>query len=144
MLTGTYFNTLDNKGRVVVPTKLRFSLGERIWAVKGPDGCLNVFTQDGWIEYTSAYITNRTLKDEKARQLQRFVLGGAHELEIDKQGRINLPQSLISFAGIEKDVTFVGVGGYIELWNPDVYKREMGPENLNPKLVMAAAGEIEE
>ena len=144
MLTGTYFNTIDSKGRVVIPTKLRNSLGERIWVVKGPDGCLNVFTQQGWMEYTGAYITNRTLKDEKARQLQRFILGGAHELEIDRQGRVNLPQDLINYAGIEKDVAFMGVGGYIELWSVAAYEREMGADNLDPKLVMAGAGEMEE
>ena len=145
MFTGTHTNSIDEKGRVVIPVKLRYGLGERVWLSKGPDGCLNIFTQDGWSEYKSAYVTNRTLKDENARKLQRFIFGGAHELDIDqRQGRINLPQDLIDYAGIGKEVVFVGAESYIELWDPAAYEKEMGPDNLNPKRIMADAGEMEE
>ena len=139
MLIGCYFNTIDSKGRVFIPTKLRYSLGERICLIKGVDGCINIFTQEAWTDYAGKYIINRTYKDEKARQLRRFILGGSRELEIDKQGRINLPQDLIEYAKIEKDVVFVGVGDLIELWGAEAYEKEMGPDNLNPKEIMANA-----
>jgi mraZ protein len=144
MLTGSYFNTIDNKGRAFVPTKLRFELGERIWLVKGIDTCLYIFTQEAWANFTDAYITNLTMKDTKARKLQRFILGGSRELEIDKQGRINIPQDQIEYAGIEKDVVFVGCMDRIELWSADAYEKEMSKESLNPDELMREAVDTEE
>ena len=144
MLTGSYFNTIDNKGRAFVPTKLRFELGERIWLVKGIDSCLYIFTQEAWANFTDAYITTLTMKDAKARKLQRFILGGSRELEIDKQGRINIPQDQIEYAGIEKDVVFVGCMDRIELWSADAYEKEMLQENLNPDELMREAVDTEE
>ena len=141
MFTGSYEGNIDDKGRVVIPMKLRLSLGERIWAAKGVDGCLNLFTQDAWHEYADTYINNRTLKDEKARQLRRFVFGGSHELEIDKQGRINLPQDLADFAGIKKGVIFIGDGGFVELWGTESYEKEADPGRLNLKELMSDAAE---
>jgi len=144
MFTGSYYNTIDIKGRVFIPTKLRYSLGERIWLVKGIDTCLYIFTQEAWAEFTDEYVKKRSLKDGKARKLQRFVLGGSRELEIDKQGRINLPQDQIEYAGIEKDVVFVGCNDRIELWSDEGYRKEMSAENLNPDELMAGAAEMEE
>ena len=141
MFTGSYEGNIDDKGRVVIPMKLRLCLGERIWAVKGVDGCLNLFTQDAWREYTETYINNRTLKDEKARQLRRFVFGGSHELEIDRQGRINLPHDLTVFAGIEKSVVFIGDGDLVELWGTESYEKEVNPDRLNLKELMSDAAE---
>ena len=144
MFTGTYFNTVDNKGRVFIPAKLRYSLGERIWLAKGVDGGLTVFTQEGWYDYTGKYVANRDLKDENARKLQRFIFGGSHELEIDKQGRINLPQDLMGYARIEKDVTFVGCGDLVELWNTEAYESEMNPDVFDPKKIMRNAADMVE
>ena len=144
MLTGKYSNKIDDKGRIIIPSDLRNSLGNRIWLVNMPDGCLNIFTQPGWFEYMAAYITNRDQKDELARQLQRFMLGGAEELEIDSKGRIKPRQDLIDFAGIKKDVIFFGVGGVVEIWGEEKLKKEMSPDNFDPKLAMAEAKVIGE
>ena len=141
MPTGSYFNTIDAKGRVIIPTKLRYSLGERIWLVRGIDPCLYIFTQKDWEEYTKRYIDNLSMTDERARKLQRFTLGGSHELDIDRQGRINLPQTLIDYAGIEKDVVFIGCPNRIEVWSSAAYEKDMSPENLDPnELMKGAAG----
>ena len=140
MFTGSYVGNADDKGRVIIPVRLRLSLGERVWVCKGVDGCLNIFTQDAWHDYTNSYISNRTLKDEKARQLQRFVFGGSHELDVDRQGRINLPQELLEFAGIKKDVVFAGVGSFVELWSSEAHGKETGAGDL--KALMSEAVEI--
>jgi len=142
MLTGSYSIVIDIKGRVFVPAKLRFQLGERIWIVKGIDPCLSIFTQDTWQKYSDDYITNRSLDDEKARRLYRHVYGSAFELEIDKQGRINLPQNLIDYAGIDKEAVFVGCRNYIELWSAEAYEKEMDPANLDPNGAMRDAARI--
>ena len=143
MLTGSYFNSIDNKGRVFIPTKLRCSLGERIWLVKGIDTCLYIFTQESWSEFMNSYITNRTLKDAKSRKLQRFILGGSRELEVDRQGRINLPQDQIDYAGIDKDVVFVGCMDRIELWSAEAYEKEMAQETLDPDELMRGADDTD-
>ena len=143
MLTGSYFNSIDVKGRVFIPAKLRYSLGERVWLVKGIDTCLYIFTQESWSDFMDSYITNRTMKDAKSRKLQRFILGGSRELEIDRQGRINIPQDQIEYAGIEKDVVLVGCADRIELWSAEAYEKEMAKENLNPDELMRDAADAE-
>jgi len=141
MLTGSFFNTIDAKGRVVIPTRLRYGLSERVWLVRGIDPCLYIFTQKEWDDYTDKYINNRSMTDAKARKLQRFTLGGSHELEIDRQGRINLPQNLIDYARIEKDVVFIGCTNRIEVWSEAAYEEDMSPDNLEPdELMKSAAG----
>jgi len=146
MLTGSYFNTIDVKGRVIIPTKLRYELGERVWLVKSTDPCLYIFTPKEWDDYTNQYINNRSMTDPKARKLQRFTLGSSYELEIDRQGRINIPQNLIDYAGIEKDVVLIGCSNRIEVWSAEANEEDMSPENLYPDELMrdasgAAAGD---
>ena len=141
MLTGCYFNTIDSKGRVLIPNKLRYSLGERVWLVKGIDACLYVFTQKAYTDFTDTYAMNLTLKDAKARTLQRFIFGGSREIEIDGQGRINLPQDHIDYAGITKDAVFVGCGERVELWSAEAYEKAMSPDSVDPdELMREAAG----
>jgi len=141
MLTGCYSNTIDVKGRVIIPTKLRYSLGERIWLVMGIDKCLYIFTPDSWAVYRNRYINNRSMTDTNARKLQRLTLGHSHELEIDRQGRINLPQILIDYAGIEKDVVFLGCDDRIEVWNSAAYEKDMAPENVDLDKLMRGVAE---
>jgi len=139
MPIGSYFNTIDAKGRVIIPTKFRYSLGERICITKGIDKCLYIFTQKEWEEYTNQYIDNLSMTDENARRLQRFTHGGSHELEIDRQGRINLPQNLIDYAGIEKDAVFVGCPNRIEVWSATAHEADMSADNMNPSELMKNA-----
>ena len=139
MLTGSFNNSIDVKGRVIIPTRLRYSLGERIWLSKGIDPCLYIMTPNEWDDYTKQYINNLSMTDPEARRLQRFIHGGSHELEIDRQGRINLPQNLIDYAGIEKDVVFIGCPNRIEVWSAEANEKDMSPENMNPDKLMRVA-----
>ncbi|MDR3304732.1 MAG: division/cell wall cluster transcriptional repressor MraZ [Clostridiales Family XIII bacterium] len=141
MLTGNFFNTIDSKGRAFIPTKLRGGLGDRIWLVKGIEPCLYVFTPDGWETYTAKYISNRTQRDSKARKLRRMFFGNSRETDVDKQGRINLPPDHIEYAGIEREIVFVGCGDMIELWSKERFDEEMAPGNLNPDELMNEAKE---
>jgi len=141
MPTGTYFNNIDVKGRIIIPQKLRYSLGERIWLAKGVDPCLYIFTQQDWDDFKSRYINDLSMTDAKARRLQRFMLGGAHELEIDRQGRVNIPQNLIDYAGIGKEVAIIGCPNRIEVWSSEAYEKDMSPDNLDPNELMMGAVE---
>ena len=139
MFDGNYPSTIDDKKRACIPKKLRFRLGERVRVAKGFERCLVVHTVEDWLKFVEKYISNRSLADEKARKLRRFYLGGSRELDIDQQGRINLPVDLMEYAGIDKDAVFVGCGDYIEIWDPLLYKEEMDPKNTDPKELMRDA-----
>ena len=141
MLTGSYFNTVDNKGRAFVPTKLRYGLGERVWLVKGIDACIYVMSQDSWKSFIDEYITDLSLKDSRSRKLQRFIFGNSKEIDLDAQGRINIPPDHLAYAGIEKDITFIGAGDRIELWSKDKYEAENDFAKMNPDTLMREAGE---
>lgn len=114
MLIGQYQHNIDVKSRVIVPAKFREDLGERFYVTKGLDGCLFVLSELGWKNLQDKIVA---MPISKARQLQRFFFSGAAEVEPDKQGRILIPQPLKDYAGIEKDVTFIGTGDRAEIWS---------------------------
>ena len=139
MLTGCYYNTIDSKGRALIPNKLRYRLGERIWLAKGIDDCLYILTQEAWSDFNDKYMKDLTLIDDSSRMLERFVFGGSREIEIDGQGRINLPQDMIDYAKLIKDAVFVGCGGRVELWSAELYEKVMSPDSVNPNELMRNA-----
>ena len=116
MLIGQYQHNIDVKNRVIVPAKFREDLGERFYVTKGLDGCLFVLSSEGWKRLQDKIVA---MPMSKARQLQRFFLSGAAEVEPDKQGRILIPQPLREYASIEKDVTFIGTGDRAEIWSTE-------------------------
>ncbi|MDR1797819.1 MAG: division/cell wall cluster transcriptional repressor MraZ [Clostridiales Family XIII bacterium] len=138
MLTGSYFNSIDSKGRAFIPTKLRYGLAERVWLVKGIDPCLYVFTPEGWADYTAEYITGHPLDNPDARKLKRFFLANSREVEIDGHGRINIPADYLAYAGVEKEVVFVGMGDMLELWGKERYDKESDPANIDPSELLRA------
>ena len=114
MLIGEYQHNIDPKGRVIVPSRFREDLGDRFYLTKGIDGCLFVLSPAGWdklCEKVSA------MPVSKARGLQRFFFSGAEEAEPDRQGRILIPQNLRAYAGLTKDITFIGASSRAEIWD---------------------------
>lgn len=116
MFMGEYNHTLDAKGRLIIPSKFREVLGDGFVVTKGMDGCLFVFTDSEWQAFAEKLHTLPMI-DKEARQFTRFFLAGAAEVEVDKQGRILIPQVLREFAGITKDAVLVGVGSRVEIWS---------------------------
>lgn len=120
MFMGEYNHTIDAKGRLIVPSKFRESLGDDFVVTKGLDGCLYVYDKSEWTAFEGKLkglpITNRD-----ARQFARFFLSGAANVEVDKQGRILLPNVLRDFASLKKDVVLLGVGSRIEIWDKELY-----------------------
>ncbi len=130
MLLGEYNHSLDTKGRVSVPSKLRMDLGESFIVTKGLDNCLFVYSKEEWLTFETKLKT-LPLTNTNARNFVRFFFSGATECEIDKQGRINIPQNLREYASITKDVTIVGVGTRAEIWDRDKWNVYNSDENLN-------------
>ena len=116
MFMGEYNHTVDPKGRLIVPSKFREQLGSEFVVTKGLDGCLFVFPNNEWQAFEEKLKT-LPLTNKSARQFARFFVAGATPCELDKQGRILLPQTLREFAGLEKDVVLTGMLNRIEIWS---------------------------
>lgn len=125
MFMGEYNHSIDTKGRLIVPAKFRDVLGDSFVVTKGLDGCLFVYPDSEWNVFEEKLKT-LPLTNKNARQFTRFFLAGAASCEVDKQGRILIPQVLREFAGLEKDVVLVGVGTRIEIWS-----KEQWDESIN-------------
>ena len=115
MFLGEYQHSLDSKGRIIVPSKFREELGARFIATKGLDNCLFLYPMEEW-KIIEEKLRALPFTRADVRSFARFFFSGAAELEIDRQGRILLPPNLREYAGIEKDLTIIGVGARVEIW----------------------------
>lgn len=116
MFMGEYNHTIDAKGRLIIPSKYRELLGEEFIVTKGLDGCLFVFPKNEW-QIIEDKLRLLPLNNKGARKFTRFLVAGATTCELDKQGRILLPQVLRDFAQLEKDVVLAGNLNRVEIWS---------------------------
>lgn len=130
MFMSEYNHTIDAKGRLIIPSKFRESLGDEFVVSKGMDGCLFVYANNDWNAFEQK-LTSLPLINKEARQFARFFLAGAAQVELDKQGRILLPAGLRAFAGLEKDVVLVGVGSRVEIWSSERWESMSSDENMD-------------
>lgn len=124
MFMGEYNHTIDPKGRLIIPAKFREALGDEFVVTKGLDGCLFVYANTEWNNFEEKLRT-LPLTNKNARQFTRFFLAGAAACEVDKQGRILIPQVLREFAKLEKDVVLIGVASRIEIWSKEVWEESI-------------------
>lgn len=130
MLIGQYQHNIDAKGRVIVPAKFREDLGDFFYVTKGLDHCLFVLSQEEWSRLEKQL---QEMPMSKARKLQLFFFSGAAEVEADKQGRILIPQHLRDYAGLTKDIVFVGTSNRAEIWDAkrwDRFNAELTEESI--------------
>lgn len=130
MLIGEYEHSLDVKGRVIMPAKLREDMGEKFILTKGLDGCLFGFSQNEWANFEEKLKT-LPLTNKNARDFVRFFLSGATECEMDKQGRFLVASNLREYASMDKEVVVIGVGNRIELWNKEKWTKHNSNENIS-------------
>ncbi len=130
MFMGEYNHTIDAKGRIIVPSKFRNMLGDNFVVTNGLDGCLWVFPADEWdLFYEKLRSLPVTKKD--TRQFVRNFMANADNPEIDKQGRILIPQNLRQKANLEKDVVLIGTGPRIEIWNKEAWEATYEEEDAD-------------
>ena len=139
MLNGEFNHSIDTKGRLIIPSKFRESLGEHFVITKGMDGCLFVYDQTEWTKFEEK-LRALPITNANVRNFTRFMLGGASACEVDKQGRILLPAPLRTFAHLEKEVVLVGVGSRIEIWNRAAWDEK---NDLNDNDMEAIAESME-
>lgn len=121
MFMGEYRHNVDTKGRIIVPAKFRETLGEVFVLTRGLDKCLFGYPMDEW-EIIEEKIKSLPLTKKDARAFSRFFFSGATECEIDKQGRINMPSTLINYGKLEKECVILGVSNRIEIWNQHIWE----------------------
>ena len=134
MLIGEYEHSLDAKGRLIMPAKIREDIGEKFIVTKGLDGCLFGFSQSEWTNFEEKLKT-LPLTNKNARDFVRFFLSGAIECEIDKQGRFLIASNLREYATMEKEVVIIGVGTRIEIWNREKWKQYNSDENISADAI---------
>ncbi|UBH09444.1 division/cell wall cluster transcriptional repressor MraZ [Macrococcus armenti] len=116
MFMGEFQHQLDAKGRMIVPAKFREQLTEHFVITRGLDKCLFGYTLDEWA-IIEEKLKALPLTKKDARKFMRMFFSGAVEVEVDKQGRINIPKHLMEYAGLSKEATVVGVSSRIEIWD---------------------------
>ncbi len=122
MFFGNYQHALDNKGRLVIPSKMRDEAGDLLYIMKGYEGCLSVFKQSAF-QNEIQKINALPFNQKNARDYIRMQLSSVVELEVDKQGRIQLPTQLLSDYSIGKSVVVVGVVDHFEIWDANAWAK---------------------
>lgn len=122
MLMGEYHHSIDEKGRMIIPSKFRNELGESFIVTRGLENCLFVYSNLEWEKITNK-LNKLPFTKKDARNFNRFFLSGAIEVELDKQGRINISNPLATYANLEKDVVIIGVGDRLEIWAKDRWEQ---------------------
>jgi MraZ protein len=122
MITGEYQNSLDDKGRLLIPSRIRNSIAGNVLIVtRGVDRCLWLFPPDEWERISTQLMDSSSIFKSKTRLMQRRIVAPAQECEIDKAGRINIPPTLRESVGLKKDTIILGIEKYMEIWDEEVY-----------------------
>ena len=129
MLIGEFEHSLDAKGRLIMPAKLREAIGDKFVVTKGLDGCLFAFSIEEWSNFEEK-LKSLPLSNRNSREFTRFFLSGATECEIDKQGRFLIPTNLRETASLQKEVVIIGVGTRIEIWDKEKWN-SYNDENIS-------------
>lgn len=124
MFMGEYQHSLDAKGRLIIPAKFRDELGESAVMTRGLDNCLFLFPLSEWKSLEEKLKTLPLTKAD-ARQFVRFFFSGATDCELDKQGRIVVPQNLRDYGKMDKEVTVIGVSNRVEIWSTENWSTYM-------------------
>lgn len=142
-LTGEYKNTLDEKGRILFPSKLRTELTENVLMItQGLDGCLWLYTLDEWKNFSEKLMQNASPFNPGSRLVLRHLIAPAQEVEFDKSGRLSIPQSLREYANLSKDCVILGINKYMELWDASKYQSYLEETALSFKEATEALSEI--
>ena len=124
MLLGEHEHALDDKNRLTLPAKLREQLGERVAVSRGLDGCLYVYSEPEWARLAER-VGSLDPFSREARTMQRWFFASGSDAELDKQGRMVIPATLLKTAGIGRDVTVAGVYDHLEIWDRAAWRQQL-------------------
>ncbi len=141
MFYGDYDHTMDNKGRVSFPAKFREKMSGTFYITKGLDSCLFVFPEAQW-QLIEAKLSALPMTSQSARNFVRQFFSGAMETSLDKQGRVMIGAKLREYANLSKEVSIIGVGNRIEIWNSEHWNDFAGDEAMSLENNAAALEEL--
>ncbi len=132
MLIGEYHVRMDEKGRLIIPSKFRTEIGNEFIITRGLDRCLFVYSKTEWEKIINK-LSPLPFTKKDARNFNRFFLSGAAVCEFDRQGRINITSPLVGYAGLTKDCVIIGVNERLEIWDEGAFERflEENTENFS-------------
>ena len=118
MLIGEYRHNIDDKGRLIIPSKFRDELGDAFYITRGLDKCLFVYSTDKWLRFVKD-LDNLNVASKDARAYTRILTSGAAKCEFDRQGRVNITSPLVSYADLTKECVIIGVNDRLEVWSKE-------------------------
>lgn len=137
MFIGEYQNSIDAKGRIIIPAKFRDGLGYQFILTKGLDDCLFIYPMSEWDKFEQK-LAELPLSSKEARSFVRYFFASAVECEADKQGRLTIPSHLREYAKINKELVTIGVMNRVEIWSKESWKgdgiNEMNQNELALKM----------
>ena len=125
MFVGKYYNSIDVKSRVIVPAKFRDELEGRCIIAKSLDRCLTIYPLAQWEKFVEEKLEILPAGNPQARKLKRHFYSSAAECDVDKQGRLKIPQDLADYAGIDKELVTIGSNRTIEIWSKENWSEEL-------------------
>lgn len=120
MLMGEFHHSLDEKNRIIIPSKFRLELGDKFVITRGIEKCLFVYSMKEWESIVSKLKTLPFTKKD-SRDFTRFFLSGATICEVDKSGRTNISIPLVNYASLKKDCVIIGANDRLEIWDADLW-----------------------
>lgn len=140
MFIGEYQHAIDTKNRIIVPSKFREALGDGFVITKGLDGCLYAYPMEEW-KILEDKLKKLPLTNKDARAFVRFFFSGANEIEVDKQGRALIPQNLLEYAAIKKEIISIGVSTRLEIWSKEKWE-DYNNQNIDYESIAEKMSEL--
>jgi len=141
MFIGEYHHSIDDKGRLAIPIKFRIQLEKGAVVTRGLDDCLFLYSQNEW-EALADKLSKLPISKSNTRSFSRFMLAGAMDIELDKQGRVILPDYLRKFAGVKKKVVIAGLYNRLEIWDEEKWEKYKQNSEKGSNEIAEALGEM--
>mgnify|MGYP001557965885 FL=1 len=141
MMIGEYRHNLDDKGRLAIPAKFRRELSKGATVTRGLDNCLFLYTKNEWDKVAEKY-ANLPIAQANSRAFSHLMLAGAMDVELDKQGRIILPEYLRQFASVKKNVVITGLYNRLEIWDEDTWNKYKGQTEAESGAIAEKMAEL--
>ena len=125
MLLGEYEHTIDDKNRLILPSKFREAFADGIVLTRGMDGCLYAYSKDDWENLVTTRLAELDPLSREGRLMQRYFFSSAAAGELDKQGRVPVPASLAQAAGLDREVVVAGVYDHLEIWDRAAWREHL-------------------
>ena len=125
MLLGQYEHTIDEKGRLTLPSKFRDVFADGIVLTRGMEKCLYGYTREDWKRLVDSQLARLDPLSPDGRRIQRFFFSGASEADLDRQGRVTISPALSGHAGLKRDIVVAGVNDHVEIWDRSAWQKQL-------------------